>query len=100
MHTDSLFWLVVSGYLSLDFWVELFKVEYEAAAARRLGCSARPRALNYGTLGNNLPPPAQVAQFFKDKSTIDRIKIFDVNPDILRAFAGTRIFVTVTVPNG
>ncbi|KAL2502147.1 Glucan endo-1 [Forsythia ovata] len=49
---------------------------------------------------NNLPPPAQVAQFFKDKTTIDRIKIFDVNPDILRAFAGTGIFVAVTVPNG
>ncbi|KAL2502267.1 Glucan endo-1 [Forsythia ovata] len=28
------------------------------------------------------------------------IKIFDVNPDILRAFAGTEIFVAVTVPNG
>ncbi|KAL2536936.1 O-Glycosyl hydrolase family 17 protein [Forsythia ovata] len=56
--------------------------------------------VNYGTLGNNLPPPTQVAQFFKDKTTIDRINIFDVNPDILRAFSGTRIFVAVTVPNG
>ncbi|KAL2558222.1 O-Glycosyl hydrolase family 17 protein [Forsythia ovata] len=56
--------------------------------------------VNYGTLGNNLPPPAQVAQFLKDKTTIDRIKIFDVNPDILRAFAGTGIFVAVTIPNG
>ncbi|KAL2551136.1 glucan endo-1 [Forsythia ovata] len=56
--------------------------------------------VNYGTLKNNFPPPAQVAQFFKDKTTIDRIKIFDVNPDILRVFSGTRIFVVVTVPNG
>ncbi|KAL2529189.1 O-Glycosyl hydrolase family 17 protein [Forsythia ovata] len=56
--------------------------------------------VNYGTLGNNLPPPAQVAQFFKDKTTIDRYKIFDVNPYILRAFAGTGIFVAVTVSNG
>ncbi|XP_020870233.1 glucan endo-1,3-beta-glucosidase 7-like [Arabidopsis lyrata subsp. lyrata] len=28
------------------------------------------------------------------------VKIFDVNPDILRAFAGTGISVVVTVPNG
>ncbi|XP_057789024.1 glucan endo-1,3-beta-glucosidase-like [Salvia miltiorrhiza] len=56
--------------------------------------------VNYGTLGDNLPPPAQVAQFLKDKTTIDRVKIFDTNPDILRAFAGTGILVAVTVPNG
>ncbi|GER36671.1 glucan endo-1 3-beta-glucosidas [Striga asiatica] len=56
--------------------------------------------VNYGTLGDNLPPPAQVARFLKDRTTIDRIKIFDTNPDILRAFAGTGILVAVTVPNG
>lgn len=56
--------------------------------------------VNYGTLGDNLPPPAQVAQFLKEKTNIDRIKIFDVNPDIIKAFANTNIFVTVTVPNG
>ncbi|KAM7499271.1 hypothetical protein LguiA_023685 [Lonicera macranthoides] len=56
--------------------------------------------VNYGTLGDNLPPPSQVAQFLKDKTIIDRIKIFDVNPEILRAFANTGISVTVTVPNG
>ncbi|XP_075484229.1 glucan endo-1,3-beta-glucosidase-like [Primulina tabacum] len=56
--------------------------------------------VNYGTLGDNLPPPAQVATFLKDKTTIDRIKLFDVNPDILRAFADTGILVAVTVPNG
>lgn len=56
--------------------------------------------VNYGTLGNDLPPPAQVAQFLKDKTSIDRVKIFDVNPDIIRAFANTGILLTVTVPNG
>ncbi|KAL0321953.1 UNVERIFIED_CONTAM: Glucan endo-1,3-beta-glucosidase [Sesamum calycinum] len=55
--------------------------------------------VNYGTLGNNLPPPAQVAQFLKEKTIIDGVKIFDANPDILRAFANTGIRVTVTVPN-
>lgn len=56
--------------------------------------------VNYGTLGDNLPSHSQVAQFLKSKTVIDRIKIFDVNPDIIKAFANTGILVTVTVPNG
>ncbi|KAI3934100.1 hypothetical protein MKW92_044226 [Papaver armeniacum] len=56
--------------------------------------------VNYGTLANNLPPPTQVASFLKTKTTIDSVKIFDTNPDMLRAFANTGISVTVTVGNG
>jgi len=77
---------------SVLFFVSTILVQH-FAAVNSIG-------VNYGTLGNNLPPPAQVAQFLKDKTTIDRVKLFDVNPDILRAFAGTGIFVAVTVPNG
>ncbi|GAV90685.1 Glyco_hydro_17 domain-containing protein/X8 domain-containing protein [Cephalotus follicularis] len=56
--------------------------------------------VNYGTVANNLPPPPQVATFLKTQTNIDRIKIFDANPDILNAFAATNIHVTVTVANG
>ncbi|KDP44958.1 hypothetical protein JCGZ_01458 [Jatropha curcas] len=56
--------------------------------------------VNYGTLANNLPPPAQVANFLKTETIIDSIKIFDTNPEILKAFANTNITVTVTVGNG
>ncbi|EEF29526.1 Glucan endo-1,3-beta-glucosidase precursor, putative [Ricinus communis] len=56
--------------------------------------------VNYGTVANNLPPPSQVAAFLKSQTTINSIKIFDANPDILRAFANTGISVTVTVGNG
>ncbi|KAJ6909591.1 hypothetical protein NC652_020540 [Populus alba x Populus x berolinensis] len=56
--------------------------------------------VNYGTLANNLPSPSQVASFLKTQTTIDSIKIFDTNPDILRAFANSNITVTVTVGNG
>ncbi|CAN0907901.1 Glucan endo-1,3-beta-glucosidase, partial [Linum grandiflorum] len=55
--------------------------------------------VNYGTQANNLPPPSQVATFLKSHTTIDRVKIFDANPDILRAFADTGISVTVTIAN-
>ncbi|XP_075512787.1 glucan endo-1,3-beta-glucosidase-like [Primulina tabacum] len=70
----------------------LIAVLHHLSAVRSIG-------VNYGTLGNNLPHPAQVAQFVKQKATIDRIKIFDPNPEILRAFANTGILVAVTVPN-
>ncbi|KAL3647323.1 hypothetical protein CASFOL_008291 [Castilleja foliolosa] len=79
-------------------------VSYSAAAAALFILAAATAVqsigVNYGTLGDNLPPPSQVAQFIKDKTTIDRIKLFDANPDILRAFANTGILVAVTIPNG
>ncbi|RDX92014.1 Glucan endo-1,3-beta-glucosidase, partial [Mucuna pruriens] len=56
--------------------------------------------INYGTLGDNLPPPAAVANFIKMNTTIDRVKIYDVSPQILQAFANSGIPVTVTAPNG
>ncbi|XP_058109652.1 glucan endo-1,3-beta-glucosidase-like isoform X1 [Magnolia sinica] len=56
--------------------------------------------VNYGTLADNLPPPSQVASFLKQYTNIDRIKLFNVDPTILRAFANTNIAVTVTVGNG
>ncbi|KAI4385685.1 hypothetical protein MLD38_003680 [Melastoma candidum] len=55
--------------------------------------------LNYGTLGDNLPPPAQVANFIATQTIIDRVKIFDANPDILRAFADTGISLTISTYN-
>lgn len=55
--------------------------------------------VNYGTKGDNLPPPAQVAEFLRTKTIIDRVKLFDANPDILRAFANSGIAVTISVAN-
>ncbi|KAL5750227.1 hypothetical protein ACOSP7_024830 [Xanthoceras sorbifolium] len=62
--------------------------------------AAYPIGVNYGTVANNLPPPQQVAKFLKTQTSINSVKIFDANPDILRAFANTNISVTVTVGNG
>ncbi|XP_065872125.1 glucan endo-1,3-beta-glucosidase [Euphorbia lathyris] len=66
----------------------------------RLSTTASAIGVNYGTLANDLPPPSQVANFLKTRTIIDSIKIFDANPEILRAFADTGISVTVTVGNG
>ncbi|KAK9061168.1 hypothetical protein SSX86_018348 [Deinandra increscens subsp. villosa] len=56
--------------------------------------------VNYGTLGDDLPPPSQVAHFLKTRTLIDRIRIFDVNTSIIKAFANSGVLVSVTVPNG
>ncbi|GLT48260.1 hypothetical protein SLA2020_218950 [Shorea laevis] len=55
--------------------------------------------VNYGTQANNLPPPSKVAHFLQDSTIINRVRLFDADPDILQAFAHTGIAITVTVPN-
>ncbi|XWS56582.1 hypothetical protein CRYUN_Cryun09bG0097800 [Craigia yunnanensis] len=62
--------------------------------------SAAALGVNYGMIADNLPSPPEVANFIKTKTIFDSIKIFDANPDVLRAFANTNISVTVTVANG
>ncbi|CAN0927340.1 Glucan endo-1,3-beta-D-glucosidase [Linum grandiflorum] len=54
--------------------------------------------INYGTLGNNLPPPKKVAQLLQS-TLIDKVKIYDTNPDILAAFSNTGIDLIVAVEN-
>lgn len=56
--------------------------------------------VNYGTLGDNLPPPSQVVNFLKTQTIIDAVKIFDVNPEMIKAFANSGISLIVTLPNG
>ncbi|KAM1028720.1 hypothetical protein FF1_041275 [Malus domestica] len=66
----------------------------------QLAATAYSIGVNYGTLADNLPPPAKVADFIKTQTKIDAVKLFDANPDIIKAFANTNISLTITVPNG
>ncbi|XP_068646858.1 glucan endo-1,3-beta-glucosidase 12-like [Aristolochia californica] len=54
--------------------------------------------INYGTLGDNLPPPKKVAQMLQS-TLIDKVKIYDTDPEILDAFANTGIDLVVAVEN-
>ncbi|XP_065880547.1 glucan endo-1,3-beta-glucosidase 12-like [Euphorbia lathyris] len=54
--------------------------------------------VNYGTLGNNLPSPKRVAQLLQS-TLIDKVKIYDTNPEILQAFSNTGIDLIVAVEN-
>ncbi|KAF5178653.1 glucan endo-1,3-beta-glucosidase [Thalictrum thalictroides] len=55
--------------------------------------------VNYGTLANNLPQAEVVAHFLLHNTIINRVRLFDVNPDTLRAFAHTGIEISINVPN-
>ncbi|CAN0899172.1 Probable glucan endo-1,3-beta-glucosidase A6 [Linum grandiflorum] len=54
--------------------------------------------INYGQLGNNLPSPARSVQLIKSLKA-KRVKIYDANPKILRAFRGTDLQLSIMVPN-
>lgn len=55
--------------------------------------------VNYGTVANNLPHPVQAAHFLLQSTIINRVRLYDTNPDIIKAFAHTGIAVTVNIPN-
>ncbi|KAI3412705.1 Glucan endo-1 [Psidium guajava] len=55
--------------------------------------------VNYGRVANNLPSAAKVVQLLKSQG-IEKVKIYDADPAVLHAFAGTGIRLTVDLPNG
>ncbi|MFS8021005.1 putative glucan endo-1,3-beta-D-glucosidase [Helianthus anomalus] len=54
--------------------------------------------INYGQVGNDLPPPSKVLQLLKSLK-VTKTRIYDTNPDILNAFAGSGVELIVTVEN-
>lgn len=54
--------------------------------------------VNYGLLGNNLPPPDQVIALLKSRG-IHKIRIFEPNQDVLQALHNSQIDVIVGVRN-
>ncbi|CAN1228303.1 Probable glucan endo-1,3-beta-glucosidase A6 [Linum grandiflorum] len=54
--------------------------------------------INYGRLGNDLPTPFRSIELIKSMQ-VASVKLYDPNPEILKLLAGTKIQVSVTVPN-
>ncbi|KAJ4963452.1 hypothetical protein NE237_023391 [Protea cynaroides] len=52
----------------------------------------------YGLLGNDLPPATEVVSLFKSNG-IQKMRLFNPNPDALQALRGSQIQVTVGVAN-
>ncbi|XP_015578588.1 glucan endo-1,3-beta-glucosidase 12 [Ricinus communis] len=54
--------------------------------------------VNYGRIADNLPSATKVVQLLKSQG-LQRVKVFDADPAVLKALSGTRIKVTVDLPN-
>ncbi|KAL7217095.1 hypothetical protein ACSBR1_028915 [Camellia fascicularis] len=54
--------------------------------------------VNYGRIADNLPPPSQVVQLLKSQG-LNQVKLYDSDPAVLTALAGSGISVTVALPN-
>ncbi|KAJ6792036.1 putative glucan endo-1,3-beta-glucosidase 12 [Iris pallida] len=54
--------------------------------------------VNYGRVANDLPSPSAVASLLKS-SGVSHVKLYDSDPAVLHALAGTGVSVTVALPN-
>ncbi|KAK6918811.1 X8 domain [Dillenia turbinata] len=54
--------------------------------------------VNYGRVANNLPSAVKVVQLLKSQG-IEKVKIYDTDPAVIKAFAGSNIKLTVDLPN-
>lgn len=54
--------------------------------------------VNYGRISDELPSAFKVVQLLKSQG-INRVKIFDADPAVLKALSGSNIKVTVDLPN-
>ncbi|PWA73796.1 Glycoside hydrolase, catalytic domain-containing protein [Artemisia annua] len=55
--------------------------------------------VNYGRVANNLPSPNKVVNLLKSQG-INRVKVYDTDPVVLKSLSGSNIKVTVDLPNG
>lgn len=54
--------------------------------------------INYGRIANDLPAPEKVVQLMKTQG-ITRVKLYDTDSSVLKAFSGSGISLTVALPN-
>ncbi|CAK9865036.1 unnamed protein product [Sphagnum jensenii] len=78
-------------YLQLIFHICISFFKFFLLGARSVG-------VNYGILGNNLPPPAQAAQLLL-KTSLRSVKLYTPDQATLQALAHTNIKVLVGVGN-
>ncbi|KAK4767554.1 hypothetical protein SAY86_015304 [Trapa natans] len=84
--------MAAMGYLRLCLVAALLIAFCRAEISSKVG-------INYGQLGNNLPSPIHSVHLIKSHLKSGRVKLYDANPDILRALRGTDLVVSVMLPN-
>ncbi|CAO2812983.1 unnamed protein product [Amaranthus hypochondriacus] len=63
-----------------------------------LSSSGGSIGINYGRIANNLPSATKVVKLLKSQN-INRVKIYDSDPAVLRAFSNSAIKITINLPN-
>eukprot|EP00252_Welwitschia_mirabilis_P019608 TRINITY_DN4584_c0_g1_i2.p1 TRINITY_DN4584_c0_g1~~TRINITY_DN4584_c0_g1_i2.p1 ORF type:complete len:479 (+),score=0.88 TRINITY_DN4584_c0_g1_i2:89-1525(+) len=73
---------------------------YAVAVVLALFASAQAGnvGVNYGRVADNLPSAVKVVSLIKSQG-IDRIKLYDADPAVLRAFRNSGVKITVALPN-
>ncbi|PAN50736.1 hypothetical protein PAHAL_9G542300 [Panicum hallii] len=55
--------------------------------------------VNYGTIADNLPPPASTASLLMSTS-IGKLRLYEPQPELVAALAGSNISILLGIPNG
>uniref|UniRef100_A0A803P369 glucan endo-1,3-beta-D-glucosidase n=1 Tax=Cannabis sativa TaxID=3483 RepID=A0A803P369_CANSA len=83
--------VVVLSQLLLLSTIFIITNQFGAAKATDIG-------VNYGMLGNNLPPAAEVINLYK-KNGVSKLRLFDPDPAALAALKGSKIEVALDLKN-
>ncbi|GAA0139607.1 glucosidase [Lithospermum erythrorhizon] len=75
-------------FISLLIFLSLFSTAFSNGSI----------GINYGRIADNLPSPTQVVQLLKSHG-LTKVKLFDTNAEVLTAFSGSGISITVGLPN-
>ncbi|KMT12799.1 hypothetical protein BVRB_4g088930 [Beta vulgaris subsp. vulgaris] len=67
-------------------------------SASALAADTGKIGINYGRIANDLPTPVKVVQLLKTQG-VSRIKLYDTDSDVLKAFSNSGISLTVALPN-
>lgn len=67
-------------------------------AQGRSTAAAHGIGVNYGRVADDIPPPARSVELLRAVGA-GSVKIYDANSSVLRALAGTRMRVSIMVPN-
>uniref|UniRef100_A0A164WV50 Glucan endo-1,3-beta-D-glucosidase n=1 Tax=Daucus carota subsp. sativus TaxID=79200 RepID=A0A164WV50_DAUCS len=94
---DAIFEDTIIGYIDIQKLCLNKTISNDGRDA--LGCAKGIVGVNYGMMADNLPTPELVSKFLQESTIISHIRIFNTDPDSLKAFANTGIAVSVTIPN-
>ncbi|XP_050208378.1 glucan endo-1,3-beta-glucosidase 9 [Mercurialis annua] len=71
---------------------------FSAITTTVLFCKASSIGVNWGTTASHPLPPPKVVELLKSNN-ISKVKLFDADPLVLEALSGSKIGVTVGIPN-